>query len=520
MYDKAVKRTRLLVDELLDVDTEDINLWDRVRATYWERVNDTSNGEFSKTFFNSVHRDFLRSMSINPSQISDTANIVSSKTTTDTTIDKIDYLVWQNLPLIVERIVSNFKFDAEHSDLQGDIDFVFSNIMTLLDNNDLEERDIRRIEILNSFFFQSGRAFLVGKIICNSKIKHPLILAYVNRPEGLSIEAVLTDENDVSTLFGFSRSYFMVDLEPIEGVVNFINSILPSKPIDEIYTILGRTRQGKTERARALESYMKSSSDKFRHAPGIRGMVMSVFTLPGYSLVFKVIKDDFGHTKSISREEVKQKYKLVFHHDRAGRLIDSQEFRNIEFPIERFEKEILEDLLTYASRTVRIVEKNVIIDHLYTERKLIPLDVYLRESDIEQSTRAVIDYGQAIKDLALTNIFPGDFLLKNFGVSRQGRVIFYDYDELCLTTDCNFRNIPPHKHKEDEIRPNDWFYVHKNDIFPEEFINFLALEPRVKEAFLEKHDEILTVDYWQQINNLHLTKKAPEVTPYSELKKN
>ena len=519
LYDKSVTRSRSLVADEIGSKEPNTEIWEKLRLVYWKRVNDIPNGEFSKTFFNSVHRDYLRSFALNPTQVSDTTNIVSKETPNSEKADKKDYLVWQNLPEVIARILGDFKLNSKYVDPDRDFVSVYNRILSASKNIESPEDDIRRIEILNNLFFQSGRAFLVGKIIYGINKHIPLAIAYTNRKDGILVESVLTTTNDISTLFGFSRSYFMVDLEPIEGIVSFISSMLPAKPIDEIYTVLGRTRQGKTERARALNIHLNREKDKFQHAPGTRGMVMSVFTLPTHSLVFKVIKDDFGHTKDISREQVKQKYKLVFNHDRAGRLIDTQEFRNIEFPYTKFEPDLIEDLLRVASKTVQVVKEKIRIDHLYTERKVTPLDLYLANNQLEKAIPAVIDYGKAIKELALSNIFPGDFLLKNFGVTRQGRVIFYDYDELCLITDCNFRSLPKFRYHEDEMRPNDWFFVAKNDVFPEEFIRFLAFKPELKTAFLEHHEDILTPLFWQKINELHLSKKPLEVAPYHELKK-
>tara|TARA_B100000700_G_C15023989_1_gene847195 strand:+ start:391 stop:2118 length:1728 start_codon:yes stop_codon:yes gene_type:complete len=519
LYDKSVTRSRSLVADAIGSKEANTEVWERLRLVYWKRVSDIPNGEFSKTFFNSVHRDYLRSVGLNPTRVSDTTNIVSKENPNSENVDKKDYLVWQNLHKQVARILGDFKLSSKYADPDRDLVYVYNRILSAVENVNSQEDDIRRIEILNSLFFQSGRAFLVGKVIYETNKHIPLAIAYTNRKNGILVESVLTTTNEISTLFGFSRSYFMVDLEPIEGTVSFISSLLPAKPIDEIYTVLGRTRQGKTERARALNIHLNKAKDKFQHAPGTRGMVMSVFTLTTYSLVFKVIKDDFGHSKNISREQVKQKYKLVFNHDRAGRLIDTQEFRNIEFPLNKFEPDLIEDLLTVASKTVQIVNDKIRIGHLYTERKVTPLDLYLANNHLEIAIPAVIDYGKAIKELALSNIFPGDFLLKNFGVTRQGRVIFYDYDELCLITDCNFRSLPKFKHHEDEMRPNDWFFVGKNDVFPEEFIRFLAFKPGLKTAFLEHHGDILTPLFWQRIKELHLSKKPLEVAPYHVLKK-
>jgi isocitrate dehydrogenase kinase/phosphatase len=263
-----------------------------------------------------------------------------------------------------------------------------------------------------------------------------------------------------------------------------------------------------------LTRHLKRTEDQFVRARGAPGLVMLVFTLPSYDIVFKVIRDSFGYPKNVSHKDVMKKYQFVFKHDRAGRLIDTQEFRHMEFPLAKFSDGILTELLESTARSVRIDGSELVIDHLYVERRVTPLNLYIEENDRADVEAAVIDYGQAIKDLASTNIFPGDFLLKNFGVTRHGRVIFYDYDELCLVTDCNFRDVPEPSFDEDEMRPESWFFVADNDIFPAEFIKFLSMDSSLKDLFLEVHGDLLTATYWRSIKTAHENGEVLDVVPY------
>ena len=194
--------------------------------------------------------------------------------------------------------------------------------------------------------------------------------------------------------------------------------------------------------------------------------------------------------------------------------MDAQEFKLLRFPADRFERSLRDELLEEASKTVSIEGNNLVIEHLYIERRLTPLNLYLREADAEDSRLAVIDYGQAIRDLASSNIFPGDLLLKNFGVTRNGRVIFYDYDELCLVTDCVFRDMPQASTLEEEMQADAWFYVGDNDVFPEQFVSFLGLEPQHLEVFLEAHGDLLTADFWRRMKKRHKAGEVLEVLPY------
>jgi isocitrate dehydrogenase kinase/phosphatase len=238
------------------------------------------------------------------------------------------------------------------------------------------------------------------------------------------------------------------------------------------------------------------------------------FTLLSFDVVFKIIRDRFPYPKTILQEEVKAKYQLVFKHDRAGRLVDAQEFKQLRFPKALFAPLLLDELMSETAKSVHVDGADLIFDHLYIERRMTPLNLFLRAATAEAAEKAVLDYGQCIRDLAYTNIFAGDLLLKNFGVTRHGRVIFYDYDELCQVTDCHFRDMPEATNPEDEMRGEAWFYVAENDIFPETFINFLAFDDSQRAAFMRVHGEILTAEFWRHVQQRLNEGDMLEVLPY------
>jgi isocitrate dehydrogenase kinase/phosphatase len=302
---------------------------------------------------------------------------------------------------------------------------------------------------------------------------------------------------EVSSLFGYTRSYFHVDLPVVGAAITLLRSLLPRKSVDELYTILGRAKQGKTERYFALQRHLGKSIDSFVHAPGERGLVMIVFTLPSHDLVFKVIRDSFGAPKTVTRAEVKDRYRFVFRHDRAGRLVDAQEFKRLRLPRARFMPALAEELLNDASLSCRIEGDDLIVEHCYIERRLRPLNLFLRESEPAAAEAAIIDYGNALRDLAASNVFPGDLLLKNFGVTNHGRVIFYDYDELCKVSDCTFRDLPQPRNEEEEISGEPWFYVGPHDVFPEQWLPFLSIPPALSSVFKREHGCLLTAGWWR-----------------------
>jgi isocitrate dehydrogenase kinase/phosphatase len=305
---------------------------------------------------------------------------------------------------------------------------------------------------------------------------------------------------DVGSLFGYARSYFHVDLPVVSAAITLLRSFMPRKSIDELYTVLGRAKQGKTERYFALQRHLDKSIDSFVHAPGERGLVMLVFTLPSHDLVFKVIRDRFGAPKTSTREDVIDRYQFVFRHDRAGRLVDAQEFRRLRLPRARFMPDLFDELLNEAGESCRVEGEDLIVEHCYIERRLRPLNLFLREADPAAAESAIVDYGNALRDLAASNVFPGDLLLKNFGATSHGRVIFYDYDEICRVTDCVFRDLPQPNCEEEEISAEPWFHCGPHDVFPEQWLPFLSIPPALSGVFIQHHADLLTAAWWRSLS--------------------
>src|SRR5690554_366944 len=258
----------------------------------------------------------------------------------------------------------------------------------------------------------------------------------------------------------------------------------------------------------------RNPDDRFVMAAGVRGMVMTVFTLPGFNTVFKLIKDRFSPSKSVSRATVIEKYRLVKRHDRVGRMADTQDFADFRFARDSFDPECLNELLEVAPSTVLLEGDSVLIRQCWTERRMTPLNIYLETASESQTREALLDYGLAIKQLAAANIFPGDMLLKNFGVTRHGRVVFYDYDEISYLTEINFREIPPPRYPEDELAAEPWYSVAPNDVFPEEFPIFLFTDVQQRKMFTELHGDLFRASYWRSLQQAICEGKVIDVFPY------
>lgn len=518
LYDRRIEKCvaglvgrlgRLIADE---------EAWHAIKIRYATLIADCPDRKFHATFFNSLTRKVFGTTGLNPA--------VEFASAADEDAERDPALGGIPMPLLALRLpgpdpdgaadlaalLGRLPWAARLASPSASARFILGEIRGVLAARGWPPADLA-LEFLEPLFYRSTRAFLVGRLV-GSGWASPLVIAFAHPEEGIVVDNVLMSGYEVRPLFGFSRSYFHVDLTDVGAAVAWLRDLMPGKAVDELYTVLGRAKQGKTERYRRLFRHLAGSTDAFVAAEGVPGMVMIVFTLPSLDLVFKVIRDRFASPKTASREEVMEKYRFVFRHDRVGRLVDAQEFRRLRFPRARFSPPLLAELLESAAATCRLEGDDLIVEHCYMERRLKPLDVYLREADAESARRAVRDYGQAIRDLARSNVFPGDLLLKNFGVSRHGRVIFYDYDEICLLTECTFRDLPAARDDEDELRAEPWFYVGPRDVFPEQFLEFLGLPAALRTEFSSRHGDLLTAGYWRQLRDCHEAEQTLEVVPY------
>jgi isocitrate dehydrogenase kinase/phosphatase len=431
---------------------------------------------------------------------------------------RVYYPSEDGLHFTLKRIITNFQLDCPFADLDRDVALVEARLTQMFGNARLEPN--HQIHVLSTLFYRNKGAYLVGKGI-NGNREYPFVVPILHDGNSrLMLDTVLFDHEQISVLFSFTRAYFLVDMEVPSAYVQFLRSLLPRKPRSEIYTILGLQKQGKTLFYRDYLQHLKHSSDRFQIAPGIRGLVMLVFALPSFPYVFKVIKDFFPAPKETTRAQIKEKYLLVKHHDRVGRMADTLEYSNVAFPRARFDEALLAELNHYAPSLIEFERDRIIIKHLYIERRMVPLNMWLSNAEKEGNDamieHGVQEYGNAIKELVAANIFPGDMLYKNFGVTRNERVVFYDYDEIEYITDCNFRVIPEPRNEEEEMSAEPWYFIGKHDVFPEQFGRFLLGNAKIKRYFLKHHADLLTQAYWQARKQRIADGYIDDVFPYPQ----
>lgn len=511
LYDEHVKASVEHARGVLGARAADRAVWMRAKAIFADLVFDYPDVEFTKTYFSSVSRRLFFTSGVDDAIQFTGEETIPLRNIAGPLIGK-NHHAEGSLEQMFDALLSDYEWSVGYADRRRCAHYVAMQVRDHY-SRELRGDTVVCVDVLTPVFYRDTRAYLIGKATGWTHAS-PIVIALENTDRGVAVDAVIQSEEDVSSLFGFARSYFHVDVEPVGAAIVFLRKVVPRETVHELFAILGRAKQGKTERFRGFERHLRFSQDRFVHAPGKRGMVMAVFTLPSYDVVFKIIRDRFPPPKDTSHEEVKQHYKLVARHDKAGRLVDAQEFRMLRFDRARFEPTLLEELCTEASKTVRVAGDAVLVDHAYIERRLRPLDLYLREVDTETAIDAVLDFGQALRDLAATNIFPGDLLLKNWGVARSGRVIFYDYDEICLLTECEFRDMPVAQTYEDEISAEPWFSVGPNDVFPEQWPAFFGLPSELLAAFCEHHAELLSAKWWRGIQDRLRRGEVIELVPY------
>jgi isocitrate dehydrogenase kinase/phosphatase len=490
----------------------DVSCWPLVKSAYINLIDVRFDDELAETWFNSIFCGLF-----SHDLISDGCMFIHTTRPSLRRHDKAaqtrTYRPQGELSSMLKQIFAEYKFDVPFADLPGDLQRLEGQLRENLPDWVCKDPALS-VELFSSILYRNKGAYLVGRIFTQDE-QWPLVIPLLHREgSGIQIDALITDEADVSIIFSFTRSYFMVDVPVPAEFIGFLKRILPGKHIAELYTSIGFYKHGKSEFYRALINHLATTDDRFIMAPGVRGMVMSVFTLPGFNTVFKIIKDRFAPSKNVDRATVIEKYRLVKSVDRVGRMADTQEFADFRFPLSKFDPECLAELLDVAASTVEVEGDTVLIRHCWTERRMTPLNLYLENANEAQVREALDDYGLAIKQLAASNIFPGDMLLKNFGVTRHGRVVFYDYDEICYLTEANFRRISAPRTPEDEMSSEPWYSIAPLDIFPEEFPPFLFADMGQRRLFNELHGELYDADYWKSLQDAIRAGKVIDVFPY------
>ena len=488
------------------------DFWKSTKSVYTELITSHKQPELAETFYNSVFcRIFSRNFYNNQYIYTKPCVSLNYIDMDEPVIDS--YFVENNqLNKILRSVLKSYKFKCKFGNFDQDIERLHEQLFKQVPRL---ESEVFEIQFINTPFIRGKCAYIVGKIVTQLHADIPVLIALLNDDnKGLYVDSLLTDAGAISIVFSFSRSYFFITTDYPSAIVEYLKELLPGKTRALLYSLIGLHKHGKTHLYRHFLKYSKITSEKLIVAPGIKGMVMSVFTFPMYPYVFKVINDRFAPPKMGTKEMVKDRYYFVKNHVRIGRLADTWEFSNVAFPLKDIDDTLLQELKKKAASNIEIEDDLLIVKHMYIENKMTPLNIYLETANKKQQSHIINDYGKAIDELINSNIFPGDMLTKNFGVTRQNRVVFYDYDEITLMSTPVFRKIPKAKTYEQEMASEPWYYVGQNDVFPEEFRYFMFPNTFMKEAFNKRFKKLLDADYWVSIQEKIKENGVMDYYPY------
>ena len=524
-YDQRVQEAVDRIERDFDLvalsDDERDMLWQAVKMHYVALLSEHRQPECAETFFNSVctkllHRDYFKN-----SFIFVRPGVATDYMDSDPPSYRSYYPGTRGLRTALREILIDFGLACPWIDVERDIRFAIRAVCAAHRSGEAFARPFKvepdcQIQVLSNLFFRNKGAYVVGRVINGTRIT-PLAVPILRDDKGmLYLDTVLMSSDHISTLFSFTRAYFLVDMEAPSAYVDFLRTTLPHKPVSELYTMVGLQKQGKTLFYRDFLHHLRHSTDQFVIAPGIKGLVMTVFTLPSFPYVFKLIKDVIPHPKETDRPQIMAKYQLVKLHDRVGRMADTWEYSQVALPRDRFSPELIRELLAFCESQIELDASRVTIRHVYIERRMTPLNMFLQHATDAELDHAISEYGQAIKDLAAANIFPGDMLYKNFGVTRLNRVVFYDYDEIEYMTDCNFRVVPEANGPDEEMSAEPVYLVDRRDMFPEQWRPFLLGDDRIRAALLKHHPELFEPAYWQERKERILAGSVEDVFPYPQ----
>ncbi|NJN39620.1 MAG: bifunctional isocitrate dehydrogenase kinase/phosphatase, partial [Gammaproteobacteria bacterium] len=513
-YEQRVRETVARLKDEFRADLLDENTWQQAKLLYIGLLTNHRQPELAETFFNSVFCRIMHRTYFHNDFIFFRPAVSTEYLESDPPVYRAYYPLREGWPHALARMIADFGWTRAFADLDRDAGRMADEIARHLGDADPDPNC--HVRVLHAAFYRNKAAYICAMLV-NGDRDHAFVVPILHDDRGrLCVDAVLLDPRDIRTVFSLNRAYVMVDMEVPSAYVQFLRTMMPGKPKAELYTMLGLGKQGKTMFYRELAHHLRHSDDEFVVAPGIPGLVMVVFTLPSFPYVFKVIRDEIVPPKETDRELVKAKYLLVKQHDRVGRMADTLEFSEVALPKARISAALLAELRHTCPSVLEEDDSEIVIQHLYIERRMTPLNIYLDRATEEQTERVVRDYGLAIRELAYANIFPGDMLMKNFGVTRIGRVVFYDYDEIEYLANCNFRRIPEAPNPEAEMSGEVWYPIARNDVFPEEFGAFLLGNPQVRAAFMRHHADLLEPGFWQAAKRKIASGHVEDFFPYPD----
>lgn len=420
---------------------------------------------------------------------------------------------------IIESILNIPQFIRSYGDMPQERQRVLQRIVENLARSRHRADRLVRVEMINAGFYRNRGAYLVGRMIFDSGNFVPLIIALLNDESGLFVDAVLTSETYAHNIFSSALANFHVTSSYYHQVSALLKSIMPRRPLGLHYSTIGYNHLGKVAVMSDLESEIRDSDVGLETAVGSPGTVAMGFAAKNSAYSLKVIRDkptksykwgEFGGVESVIR-----KYTRVHEINRTGSMLDSIIYYKIRLDRRWFSADLLEELLTEASETVSLVDDDVVFKYLIVQIKLTPLPVYLETATEKQAETAIANLGYCIKNNAAANIFNRDLDARNYGIGSYSKVYLFDYDALEDLTEVKIRTNLDREDGEEDIP--DWYFEEGVVFLPEELISGLCIpQRRLSDMFARRHHNLLTTQYWTEIQQDLLNGTVPSVSVYPD----
>ena len=525
LYEQALDRIAVRLDSAFGPQVREQSVWVSAKKRFAHLVAPRYDIDRAETFFNSVTRKMLNTVGINREAEFFYLHPVA-RAPRDVEPVYRTYARAAGTSTLIRRIFEDVPIGLGFENIDRDAALVADEVDLYLWPVAGLTRDYS-IDVVRTVFYRNKEAYIVGRMVVDGRA-FPLIIPLAHGDSGIRAETVLLHESEATILFSFAYSYFFVDVERHDALIRFLQSIMPHAELSELYTALGYNRHGKTEFYRDLHRFVHVSREQFIIAPGLEGAVMIAFTLPNFGFVFKVIKDRpcflrsaYETPKAITGRRVREQYAFVSHRDRAGRMVDTQEFENLRFRKKRFSGPLLAEFALAAKENVVIGEEYVVIHHLYVQRRVVPLPLYFElEKDPEAIRRVLVDFGYFLKDIAASGVFPCDlFNTWNYGVTQWGRVVLYDYDDVMPIEKIRFREKPAARDEVEEIEPEEnWIVATDEDFFMDELDRYSGIPGPLKGIFRSVHADLYTLGFWDVLTERVSRGEIFDVIPYDRSK--
>jgi isocitrate dehydrogenase kinase/phosphatase len=406
-------------------------------------------------------------------------------------------------------------FSVPFRDLEGDAQKILERTQAILYLEAGSPVPIA-LDVVEAGFFRDRSAFIVGRWVFGDETVVAFVVALLNGRAGLFADAVLHRVSEIHSLFSSTLANLHVTTRLYYQTCVFLFSLMPRRPLGEHYSTIGYNHVGKVAILNEITAQL-SGGEKFKRSPGVPGTVALGFTFEACSYHLKVIRDHptqsykWGEFPGVAA--VSEKYRVVHEINRAGSMLDNVMYFKLKLDRDMFDAELLREICAEAAGSVQVADGGVYLDTLIVQLKIVPMPVYLERAGEDEMRAAIANLGHCIRNNAATNIFNKDLDSRNYGVGRYGRVFLFDYDAVEKLTDVKIRTNLDREPGEDDIP--GWYFEEGIVFLPEELEHGMQFKnDSARGYFREMNADLMTVAYWQDVQQKLLRGEVPPVRMY------